>query len=123
MWLESSSSCTKHYKLLKRFSFQGKRLEAQWAQSAAALLMELPKAQRGYQAAMFDRCDIVCTLLSISFPRCYNSLPFLQYLKQLALGCSSSSSNPKHMALRCSSSPKPVALLCSSSSSINQEHV
>lgn len=35
---------------------QGSRLEAQWAQSAAALLLELPKGQRGYQAVIFDRC-------------------------------------------------------------------
>ena len=34
---------------------QGAKLEAQWAQSAAALLLELPRGQRGYQAAMFDR--------------------------------------------------------------------
>ena len=80
MWLELTLSCTKHNKLLleRDFRLQGKRLEAQWAQSAAALLMELPKAQRGYQAAMFDRCDIGCTLLGTSFQWCYNSLLFLQ---------------------------------------------
>ncbi|KAL3135934.1 hypothetical protein ABBQ32_006979 [Trebouxia sp. C0010 RCD-2024] len=31
------------------------RLESQWAQSAATLLLELPKSQRLYTAAMFDR--------------------------------------------------------------------
>lgn len=34
---------------------QRERLESQWAQSAAALLLELPKGQRLYTAAMFDR--------------------------------------------------------------------
>lgn len=37
---------------------QRERLERQWTQSAAALLLELPKGQRIYAAAIFDRCSI-----------------------------------------------------------------
>lgn len=38
---------------------QRERLESQWAQSAATLLLELPKSQRLYTAAMFDRLACV----------------------------------------------------------------
>jgi len=46
---------------------QRERLEAQWAQSVAALLLELPKSQRAYTAATFDRCTYS--------PLAYNSTP------------------------------------------------
>ena len=38
-----------------KLCLQRERLEAQWAQSVAALLLELPKGQRAYTAATFDR--------------------------------------------------------------------
>ena len=34
---------------------QKEKLEGQWAQSSAALLLELPKSQRAYAAQIFDR--------------------------------------------------------------------
>lgn len=38
---------------------QRERLERQWTQSAAAVLLELPKGQRIYSAALFDRCSML----------------------------------------------------------------
>ena len=49
---EQKLYCNLYFEVL---FMQRERLEAQWAQSVAALLLELPKVQRAYTAATFDR--------------------------------------------------------------------
>ena len=56
-------------KLSFNMAMQRERLESQWTQSAAALLLELPKGLRIYTAAIFDRYSIfvTCSDLTVLF--------------------------------------------------------
>ena len=62
-----------YYLICSACIVQRDRLEKQWSQSAAALLLELPKGQHAYTVATFDRYMSVQTVVLTQKHSCLQS--------------------------------------------------